>query len=134
MSKVQQRIDSAIANYSVALMNNTKWKHVFKKLTEFQMIFQIAFVREHKYGSLQKIHTLDVIDDHLADGCVCGGPTYFKEIYAVKIIRFNKSQNAATGRYENTTTSSNAFLDSLQAFGRFPIEITEENIYIHGYQ
>ncbi len=133
MDTIRDRIDKSISNYSVSLMNNTKWKLVFEKVAELQLSFRVAFVREHKFGLSHELEGKYIEDKGIADGALVCGPVKYKEIYCVQIERFINVQNPETGATTKTDSQSNLLISYLNMCGMFPIEVTENYINIQGY-
>ena len=134
MSSIHDRINKAISQYSVALMSNTKWKVVFEQIADHELVLSVAYVREHSYGSEQKITNLRLEDSHIADGVLFGGPITYKEIYGLRINRFESSKNPTTGATLQSEVQSISFLTNLDKLGKYPIEVTEKHIFINGYK
>ncbi|WP_119394392.1 hypothetical protein [Salinibius halmophilus] len=134
MSSVHDRINKAISQYSAALMSNTKWKIVFEQLAEHKLAFSLSYVREQHYGPEQKITNLKLGNDYVADGVLLGGPVYFKEIHCLKINRFVTYKNPLTGASFEIDRYSVSFLNTLDKLGKYPIDFSEEHIYISGYK
>ncbi|WP_125931909.1 DUF6678 family protein [Thiosocius teredinicola] len=122
------------ARYSVALMNNTKWREVLAEISSAQVWFSIAYVGEEKYGTLQALENLGLFERHVGDGCLIGGPVEYKDIFAIRIERFEEFRNTSTGKKFADESKSLELTARLKNVGLLPIEVDEQHITIFGYK
>ena len=136
MNEAEKRDQNAISRYSVTLMNNTKWREVFSVLYQkVGLPFEVAYVREEeefRHASAPHISMLE--DDYIKDPGLGGGPTYYKEIFSIRIPRKENYRNPKTGAASISEETSKDLLKALHELGQLPIELTDEYIIIYGYR
>ena len=134
---LNERIDKKCKRYTIALMNNTKWKKVLNELVLFGLPFQISCIDEERWGPKNLPDILytseDLANDHIRDVLI-GGPVYYKQIFAIRIFRSETLINPKTGRRYQSTEKSDIFLKKINEIGKLPIELDDEFIYIIGYK
>ena len=134
MAKLRNESRKFNSRYSIALMNNTKWREVLSEIASIQVAFSIAYIHEEIFGYSQILCNPDLHEYYIGDGCVIGGPVKYKEIFAVRIERFEEQRNSKTGQITSDESKSIKLLEHLKNHGLLPIEIDERHITIYGYK
>ena len=133
MSEIRKRIDKAISNYSVCLMNNTKWREVLQIIGDLHISVQFAFVRDEEFKMQIKIPKEGCKEKSTTD-CIIHGPILYKEIYAIKCPKYEVKRDLSTGRTYNDDFMFNKLISRLKGAGKIPVEVKEDCIIIKGYQ
>ena len=115
-------------------MSNSKWRKVLGIVAELGIEFRVAFVGGQKYGLSQTLKNPILNESHIGDGCLIGGPITYKEIFGLQLLRYENLRNPKNGANYKDEEKSLRFRQTMESLGKYPIEVTEEHIYIHGYE
>jgi hypothetical protein len=113
---------------------STKWRKTFTVIADTGIKFRVALVSNHKYGLEQVLRNSELNETHIGDGCIVGGPIEYKEIFGLQVARYESIRNPQNGANYKDEAKSIAFKQAIESLGMYPIEVTEEHIYIHGYE
>lgn len=119
--------------YSIAFMNNTKWREVLTLIGRMRMKFEIAYVWEERFQPALPPTEDQLKETYIADPGVAGGPTEYRDIYSIRIPKAVLSQNPKTGEKLQNTEIGDLFLSEAAQLGTLPLEIKENFIYLYGY-
>ena len=137
MNEAHKRDQKAISKYSSALMNNTKWREFFLVLSQqvARLPIEVAWVRTETNFQIAYCPPVSLLeDDYIKDPGIGGGPCYYKEIFAIRIVRKQDYKNPKTGAVSKSEKESLELLNDLEKLGQLPIEITDVHIIINGYR
>jgi hypothetical protein len=137
----EQKLQKVVANrFSVALMNNTKWRKVFEIVSAQSVLFDWQDIYpptgdcdgEYLSGWRGTFHPLDkqyILTKGLGDGGLVGGPIRYAEIQRVVIPR---SYVGHDGR-EKKVNDIEALAKALSALGQIPLTLHQDFVEIEGY-
>ena len=120
--------------YSASLMNNTKWRFLFKKATEFDIYGEVTFVYdESKWYERAFPVEIELIDKTGLKDSGIGGPCNYKDIFIARLSKWKVKRDSTTGKRSLDESDSKEFTSCLSNNGKYPISEDNEWIYISGY-
>lgn len=132
-SEFQRRRSAMRKSFRTSYMNNTKWREVIAVAVEHGCCMSVSDISNPCRYLMGQLKREQLAADHIKDPGFGGGPLLYKDIYALRIEKFESSRNLSTGAVELCDRKSTQFVAQLSAIGLVHIEETEEHISILGY-
>ena len=129
-----KKLDIKVKSFDCWFMNNTKWREVFRLIAETGVEIKITTVWGDNASALQKIVSPELHEDYVGDGCIIGGPLFYKEIRELRVSRFEKLRDPNTGEFLKDDSKSEILIHSLEKLGRLPISKDNDEIILVAYK
>ncbi len=127
------KLDDKVRNFSVSLMNNTKWREVLYLIAQTNVEIRFSTVWEGKFSRPQEVKSPILHEEYLGDGCLAGGPIFYKETSELRIARFQQLRDPRTGVVYKDDACSQQLLNSLEKLGLLPLTIGADEIILCAY-
>ncbi|SIP96222.1 hypothetical protein SAMN05421647_101597 [Marinobacterium stanieri] len=127
------KLDDKVRNFSVSLMNNTKWHEVLYLIAQTNVEIRFSTVWEERFSRPQEVKSPIFHEEYLGDGCLVGGPIFYKEIRELRIARFQQLRDSRTGAMYKDESCSQHLLNSLEKLGQLPLTIGDDEIILCAY-
>jgi hypothetical protein len=136
----EEDLDRLIARkYKARLMNNTKWREVFRLLGKNDLQFAVGWVNDPDYTTEPCFRITEGLVEERGvrdPGIGGGGPFLFKELEYVRVpavYRVPKMMRGEVYGYQEIRQDIKAFLAQLGQLGDVPLVVSEDDVKITGY-
>ncbi len=127
------KLEKRLRTYSVSLMNNTKWRELFCRIAATGLWFKVSTIWNVESSILQKITQAHFEKEFIGDGCLVGGPLFYKEIFQLRVLRY-QPESKINEKVEYDDARWQSFLASLDELGEIPLTIHRSEAVIQGYR